>query len=88
MHTELADMLTEAATLMLIGMSIVFIFLSFLIGAVNFTAWICAKSPEGQDQTVTRQSSQKSPVSSSTRNIPPSTVAVISAAIHQHRNAS
>ena len=88
MHTELADMLTEAATLMLVGMSMVFIFLSLLIGAVNLIAWICSKSPESQEQTMTRQSSRHSPDSPSTQNISPSTVAAISAAIHQHRNAS
>ena len=87
MQTELADMLVEAATLMLVGMSMVFIFLSLMIGAVNLVAWICAKSPESQDQSINKQYSRNAPGSSSNQNIPPSTVAAISAAIHQHRNA-
>ncbi|MFT4940492.1 MAG: oxaloacetate decarboxylase gamma subunit [Paraglaciecola sp.] len=88
MHTELADMLTEAATLLLIGMSMVFIFLSLLIGAVNLIAWISAKSPETQNKIITKQASRNVAGSSTTQNICPSTVAAISAAIHQHRNAS
>jgi oxaloacetate decarboxylase gamma subunit len=81
-------MLIEAATLMLVGMSIVFIFLSLLIGAVNFIAWICGKFPENRDKMVSKQVSRDAAGSISTQNISPSTVAAISAAIHQHRNAS
>jgi oxaloacetate decarboxylase gamma subunit len=85
MHTELASMLSEAATLMLVGMSVVFIFLSLLIGAINLIAWICAKYPDAQDGfAAPAQVVSSSP---STQNVSPSTLAVISAAIHQHRNA-
>ena len=88
MQTELADMLVEAATLMLVGMSMVFIFLSLMIGAVNLVAWLCAKSPESQEQSMNKQTSRNSSSSSAKQSISPSTTAAITAAIHQHRNAS
>ena len=88
MQIELADMLFEAATLMLVGMSMVFIFLSLMIGAVNLVAWLCAKSPESQNSSMNKQTSRNSTNSSSSQNISPSTTAAITAAIHQHRNAS
>ena len=87
MQTELADMLVEAATLMLVGMLMVFIFLSLMIGAVNLVAWICAKFPESQGHAINNQTSRNASSSSSKQNISPSTTAAISAAIHQHRNA-
>lgn len=88
MHTELASMLSEAATLFLVGMSVVFIFLSLLIGAINLIARVCAKYPEVQDSLVSRMPVQTVSSSPSTQNVSPSTVAAISAAIHQHRNAN
>lgn len=87
MHTELASMLSEAGTLLLVGMSVVFIFLSLLIGAINLIAWMCAKYPEVQDSSASCGFSQTVSSSVSTQNVSPSTVAAISAAIQQHRNA-
>ena len=88
MHTELSTMLSEAATLLLVGMSVVFIFLSLLIAAINVIAWLCAKYPEPQERFVSPARAQGVSSSVSRQNISPSTVAAITGAIHQHRNAS
>jgi len=87
MHTEIASMLNEAASLLLVGMSVVFIFLSLLIGAIYLIAWVCAKHPGVQDSLASRIPGQALPSTPSTQNVSPSTVAAIGAAIHQHRNA-
>ncbi|MFT5313173.1 MAG: oxaloacetate decarboxylase gamma subunit [Paraglaciecola sp.] len=87
MDIELSGMLSEAATLLLVGMSVVFTFLSLLIGSVNLIAWVCAKYPEVPESLALRMPGQAVSSSSTTQNVSPSTVAAISAAIHQHRNA-
>jgi oxaloacetate decarboxylase gamma subunit len=86
MNTEIADMLTEAATLLLVGMSVVFIFLTMLIAAINFIAWVCAKYPESQVTLSMGQRTKSAPNIHVGQVIPASTVAAIGAAIHQHRN--
>ncbi|MFD2178639.1 oxaloacetate decarboxylase subunit gamma [Veronia pacifica] len=77
---ELESLLQEALTLMLTGMSVVFVFLTILIFLVGLMSRLV---PEELPSKVT-PSQPASPGQSNAVN--PETIAAISAAVHQYRN--
>lgn len=91
MTNDISTLLLDAAILLVVGMSVVFVFLTILIFAIHAIEWISNKLPSGQpdartfsvNQVVTP--SQLAPVTS-TENVSPQVVAAITAAVHQHRN--
>lgn len=86
MQTNVSDLLVEAGSLLLAGMSVVFIFLTLLIGAINLIAHICAKFPDKEPETLARGGFKSKPATK-TGDVAPETVAAIGAAIHQYRNS-
>lgn len=84
MQENVGNLLVEAGTLLLVGMVVVFVFLTLLIVAIKLIAKVCEYFPEpvapGLAQPV-----QASPAASHSDAMPPSLVAAISAAIHQYR---
>lgn len=82
MPTTLASQLTESALLLVVGMAVVFIFLTLLIGAVHLISAFCAKYPGVQDEPkpVRRVANR-----SKDEGLSPSVVAAIGAAVHQYR---
>lgn len=87
MHNDVTSLLLEAATLLLVGMSVVFVFLSTLIGAVTGIAWLCAKYPanEAAASAALAMSNRPSPAPQSPQHIPLPVIAAITAAIAQYR---
>lgn len=76
---SISEQLFDALGIMVLGMALVFIFLSFLILAMNLVAKKFAPKPQAVNSTqVAQQEVVNSPVS-------PLMTAVITAAIHQHR---
>ncbi|WP_028774695.1 OadG family protein [Shewanella waksmanii] len=75
----ISQQIVDALGIMLLGMGLVFLFLSMLILAIKLVAWKFA--PE------TQVSSQPQPAAtdSQNNNIDPKIVAAITAAIHQYR---
>jgi oxaloacetate decarboxylase (Na+ extruding) subunit gamma len=81
MHNNVISLLIDAANLMIIGMFVVFLFLTALIGAVNFIAWINKMFPDAEMklELLTVNSTNSNSV------ISPRVIAAISSAIYQHR---
>ena len=84
MQPEVANALAEAANLLLVGMIVVFLFLSMLIGAITLISWVNALFPEEPENI---SSNRKSTATPQTGGVSPKTVAIISAAINQHRQS-
>ncbi|MFT6896976.1 MAG: oxaloacetate decarboxylase gamma subunit [Paraglaciecola sp.] len=86
MHTDVTSLLFEAANLLVVGMVVVFLFLSLLIGAITAIAWLCGKFPQ-EDETPQAGLVTKSGVSGVHQgDIPQPVIAAITAAISQYRN--
>lgn len=89
---NIADLLTEAASLMLIGMAVVFAFLGLLIICINILASFGGKDePQVAASPKTSANAPKTsanaPTSSGANsNVAPEVVAAISAAVHNYRN--
>ena len=81
MANEISELLGESALLMVVGMVVVFAFLTLLIGAVNVMAAICAKFPDSPQDNF----SSKPANNVKAEGVSAPVVAAISAAIHQHR---
>lgn len=81
MQSQVSVLLTEAAQLMVVGMLVVFLFLSLLIGAIKLLAWVCMTYlPQSSPiEAPTHQGSQD--------NLKPDVIAAISAAIHRYRQS-
>lgn len=88
MQPEVASALAEAANLLLVGMVVVFLFLSMLIGAVNAIAWLNKIIPDPSAADAADNQRFVNNGSPSTQGVPPKTVAAISAAIRQHRRSN
>ena len=84
MQADVASGLVEAANLLLVGMGVVFAFLTLLIGAVNFISWLNQKFPESTSSHSSVQSASHPGVQSH-QHVPPKIVAAISAAVRQYR---
>lgn len=88
MQPEVASALTEAANLLLVGMVVVFLFLSMLIGAVSAIAWLNKVVPDPSAVASADKQSFVNHGSPSNQGVPPKVVAAISAAIRQHRRSN
>jgi oxaloacetate decarboxylase gamma subunit len=82
MHANVTSLLLEASYLMAVGMFVVFLFLSILIGAMTLMAWLNKKFPESNTHQLTmpQQGAQ------SQQEMSTGLIAAITAAVHQHRN--
>ncbi|MCV2883163.1 OadG family transporter subunit [Aestuariibacter sp. AA17] len=84
MDSSVHQLLVEAGTLLLVGMSFVFVFLTILIAAVHGITLFCKRFPE----PATPHPSSAVPVVSQQNDAgqpSPQVVAAITAAIHQYR---
>lgn len=86
MQSNVTDLLVEAANLLLVGMSVVFIFLTLLIGAVHLIAFVNSRLPEETTEQVGQHRSRALPSAKNQAGVPHATIAAITAAIHQYRN--
>lgn len=87
MQPEVANALAEAANLLLVGMVVVFLFLSMLIGAITLIAWINKLIPDESLNTLENQAKFTSRTLSNNQSVSPKVVAAISAAISKHRKS-
>jgi oxaloacetate decarboxylase gamma subunit len=87
MQPEVANALAEAANLLLVGMVVVFLFLSMLIGAVTLIAWINRLIPDESLNTIENQPKFTNSILPDNRSVSPKVLAAISAAIFQHRQS-
>lgn len=77
--------LTEAASLMFVGMLVVFLFLALLIAAVNGLSWLCSLFPEQSSDDVSAATSSVSTAQSEAeKEIPKEHIAAINAAFAMH----
>ena len=83
MQPDVMSLLLEAGMLLLVGMSVVFLFLTLLIGAVNLIAWACAKFPEDELPVLNRRNRATPAANQSGVSAP--VVAAITAAVDQYR---
>lgn len=83
MNNDISTILTDSAVLLLVGMSVVFVFLTILIGAIHLIEWICNKFP---DTELAQGASAVSATATQNNEVSPQVVAAISSAIHQYRN--
>lgn len=84
----MAEQLLEAGILLGVGMSVVFVFLTLLIGGIHCIAWIGRQFPEPVKINTqnTSASSQASATKKGTSTaVPDAIVKAITAAIHTHR---
>ncbi|TDF38605.1 oxaloacetate decarboxylase subunit gamma [Alteromonadaceae bacterium M269] len=85
MTDEIMNLLAESANLLIVGMAVVFVFLTVLIGAVKLMSRVVQKFPEpntdafGSNNLVTKQIAQQDD------KVSPQIVAAIVAAVHQYR---
>ncbi|WP_371192754.1 OadG family protein [Glaciecola sp. SC05] len=75
------ELLIEAAVLLGVGMSVVFAFLSMLIGGIKLIAWYAAKYPSPTQTNIIHNKNNVLP----TTTVKPDIVAAISAAVHIHQ---
>lgn len=93
MEPAITDLLYESFWLLVIGMAVVFSFLTMLIGGVKLIEKFCAAFPEQEPPNKhTPSQSFSQPLSQShiqplsqNQGVPPQVVAAITAAIHRHR---
>lgn len=80
------DQLVEAAVLLAVGMTVVFSFLTMLIGGVTLIAWYAQANKDDQGkQSNQNNNNQNNKIKSSSTTVKPDIVAAISAAVHIHR---
>jgi oxaloacetate decarboxylase gamma subunit len=87
MQPEVANALAEAANLLLIGMVVVFLFLSMLIGAITLISWVNKLIPDESLNTLESQVKFTNSTLPNNQGVSPKIVAAISAAIFQHRQS-
>jgi oxaloacetate decarboxylase gamma subunit len=84
--TNIGSQLVDAATLMLTGMLVVFVFLSILIVLVQLLSKFAP-----QEEVVSAPVKRTTPTKANNQNssdVDPKTVAAISAAVHKYRASS
>jgi oxaloacetate decarboxylase gamma subunit len=82
MNDEIIKLLLESVNLLVVGMIVVFVFLTVLIGVVKLMSAVVQKFPE----PVVSDANNRTTVASHDSNvISPEVVAAISAAVHQYR---
>ncbi|GAC14099.1 OadG family protein [Aliiglaciecola lipolytica] len=82
MQTSISELLVEAANLMVVGMVVVFVFLTLLIGAVNLIAAVNRRFPEEVISAPSARSPRNTVKENTNSSVP---VAAITAAVHQYR---
>lgn len=87
MQPEVANALIEAANLLVVGMVVVFLFLSMLIGAITLIAWINKRIPDESINTIEHQPKFTNSTLPNNKGVSPKIVAAISSAIVQHRQS-
>ena len=87
MQPEVANALVEAANLLLVGMVVVFLFLSMLIGAITLIAWINKLIPDEALNNIENQPKFTKSTLSNNQDVSPKIVAAINAAIFQHKQS-
>ncbi|MEP1447774.1 MAG: OadG family transporter subunit [Paraglaciecola sp.] len=87
MQPEVANALAEAANLLLVGMVVVFLFLSMLIGAITLIAWLVKLVPDESLKPIENRGKLTNSTSANNQTVSPKIVAAISAAIFQHRQS-
>jgi oxaloacetate decarboxylase gamma subunit len=87
MQPEVVNALAEAANLLLVGMVVVFLFLSMLIGAITLIAKINTLIPDESLNTTENQSKFTNSTLPNNQGVSPKIVAAISAAIFEHRQS-
>lgn len=88
MEPAITDLLYESFWLLVIGMVVVFSFLTMLIGGVKLIEKFCAAFPEQEppnNPTFASASSSATTPTQQNSDVSPQVVAAITAAIHQHR---
>ena len=88
MQPDVANALAEAANLLLVGMVVVFLFLSMLIAAITLIAWLNKLIPEESLNSVENQGKFTNSASPISQGVSPKIVAAISAAIFKHRQSN
>lgn len=88
MQANISDLLVEAATLLLVGMSVVFLFLSLLIGAIQFISALNSRFPSKEVELSSSNMARTNIKPHVPDGVPQSTVAAITAAIHQFRKSN
>lgn len=84
MTDDISTILVDSAMLLLVGMSVVFVFLTLLIGAIHLIQWLCNKFPAAEEPYVPQPSGAVATAKKD--DINPQLVAAISSAVHQYRN--
>ena len=87
MQSNIFELLAESATLLLVGMSVVFIFLTTLIGAIQLIAFANSRFPVKEVEQPGARATRSNRKSQIPAGISQSTIAAITAAIHQHRKS-
>lgn len=82
--TNIGSLLGDAAALMITGMAVVFMFLTILVYLVRLMSKLVPAEAQQHIQVPTTIKSKPGP----SNQISPQIVAAISAAVHQHRNAT
>lgn len=82
MSSDVSSLLLESAMLLLVGMSVVFVFLSMLIVVVMGISKFAAKYPEPEAVNKIPERKLKP---QEHQGISPAVVSAITAAVHQHR---
>lgn len=85
MTEEISAILWESAMLLLVGMSVVFVFLIMLIGAIVLIEKICAKFPDELNDDTATIAPATDAHSQGASTVTPQVVAAITAAVQQHR---
>lgn len=81
MTKDIYSTLLDAAGLLLVGMVVVFVFLTILIGAIHLIEWLSNKVPNAEENVIAPQAA-----GAQQEAISPQVVAAISSAVHQYRN--
>ena len=87
MQPEVAIALAEAANLLLVGMLVVFLFLSTLIGAITLIAWINKFFPDESLKTTQNQTTFSHSTLPKNQGVSQKVIAAISTAITEHRKS-
>ncbi len=95
MNSSMASQLSEAATLLLVGMGFVFAFLTLMIGGIKAIEAFSTRYPGAQPASPDARPKRKptglaasANTPSQSKGIDAGTVAAITAAIHTHRQAT
>jgi oxaloacetate decarboxylase gamma subunit len=81
----MVEQLTEAGILLAVGMSVVFAFLTLLIGGIHSIAWFSNLYPQAVENANKYNKPKYNKNSSTPTTVDPTVVSAITAAVHAHR---